>query len=234
MSTVTYHKQPGIHKTRGSVPLAGTSHVYTANGVLWPGAVEEWLSDQFIGTVLHVCCGKSMLGDVRVDLYEESADYHWDAASLPIAPQSFDTYLADVPYNGKFQWMHNTLNEAIRIARHRIIWQSWFIPVNKNGQLKKSHAYELSDVKLVPSFTGHVDELKMALYDPEDGSYWISEEDVSSDDLFTLHGMTIWPPRAYFGRVQVISVFDRVREDEPKKEQSKYSQMNLFAVEKWD
>lgn len=234
MATVTYNKQPGIHKTRGSVPLAGNSHVYTVSGILWAKAVEEWLETQFVGSVLHVCSGKSMLGDVRVDLYEESADYHWDAAHLPIAPQSFDTYLADVPYNGKFQWMHDTLNEAIRIARHRIIWQSWFIPANKDGLLRKSHAYQLTDVKVIPSFRGHEDELKMALYDREDGSYWIAEEDVTSDDLFTLHGSTIWAPRAYFGRAQIISVFDRVGVLPLEVDNTGHEQLDFLGGMSWD
>ena len=29
MASVTYKNQPAINKTKGNVPLAGTSHVYT-------------------------------------------------------------------------------------------------------------------------------------------------------------------------------------------------------------
>lgn len=207
MTTVTYRKQPAIHKTRGSIPLAGTSHVYTATAVLWPSEVEAWLKTKLVGKTLHVCSGKSMLGDVRVDLYEPTADYQVDAAELPFPDQSFDTYLADVPYNGKFQWMHNVLNEAIRVTKRRIIWQHWFSPVNKDGLLKKAHAFELKDVILVPTLSTHANEMKVCLFDPESNKYYVAEE-MDSDQEFALSQLAVWQPSSYFGRMQVISIFD--------------------------
>jgi len=210
MATVTYRKQPAIHKTRGSVPLAGTSHVYTVSDVLWPGAVEGWIKSKFIGSVLHVCCGKSKLGDVRVDLHEESADYHWDAAKLECEDLAFDTYLCDPPYNGKFAFMHEVLNEAIRVTRKRIIWQAWWIPVSKDGFLKKAHAFELREVALVPSLRGHEHEIRPAVFDPESESWMIVEDDEMSDEKFKVIETAVWQPRSYFGRVQAISIFERV------------------------
>lgn len=69
-----------------------------------------------------------------------------DAARLPFADESWDTVLIDPPYNGVFQWNHDMLSELARVARQRIIFQHWFIPVNKNGQFKKKHAFVLVEL----------------------------------------------------------------------------------------
>jgi hypothetical protein len=167
MSTVTYKNQPAIHATRGAVPLAGNSHLYTVKRVLWSEAIEEFLPSLFVGRTLHVCCGKSLLGDIRLDLdAENNPSIICDGAKLAIASNAFDTILCDPPYNGKFQWNHNLLAELARVASQRIIFQHWFIPANNHGLYKKAQ------------------------------------------DKFHLSEAYVWQGQAYFGRAQIISVFD--------------------------
>jgi len=91
MATVTYKNQPAIDKTKGNVPLAGTSHIYTVKRVLWPDAIEKFLSGLLIGDSLHVCSGKSKLGNIRVDLYEHDVDIRADAVVLPFADNAHNT-----------------------------------------------------------------------------------------------------------------------------------------------
>jgi len=184
MSTVTYTNQPGIHKTRGTVPLAGNEHVYTVSKVLWPHEVECYLASKLIGFTLHVCCGMSKLGDVRLDLYEKDVDVIGDAARLPFADRTFDTVLIDPPYNSKFQWMHDMLNELHRLACKRIIFQHWFSPIDKQGRFKKANIFQLSEECIVPV----IDEVS---------------------DCFSLIDLVHWNPRTYFGRVQLISILDK-------------------------
>lgn len=168
MASVTYKNQPAIDKSNGSVPLAGTKHVYTVKKVLWPEEVEDFLKTLLIPRTLHVCCGKSKLGDVKLDLYEPTADIKCDAQNMReyVKDNEFDTVLADPPYNGDFQWNHNLLSELARVANKRIIFQHWFIPANSKGLYKKAQ------------------------------------------NKFHLSGLYAWQPRTYFGRVQMISVFD--------------------------
>jgi hypothetical protein len=168
MATVSYNNQPAIHATRGAVPLAGTSHLYTVNKVLWPDSITEFLQTLLFGRTLHVCCGKSTIGDVRLDLNEPSADIKCDASNMAdfVADREFDTVLCDPPYNGKFQWNHDLLAELARVADKRIVFQHWFIPANPKGEYKKAHQFLLTN------------------------SY-------------------VWQPKTYFGRAQIISVFDR-------------------------
>ena len=164
-TAVTYQNQPGIHATRGNVPLAGTSHVYTVEKLLWPEQVEGLLESLLVGKSLHMCCGKSRLGTVRLDLFEPGVDIQADAAMTGLESESFDSVLCDPPYNGQFQWNHDLLTELARLARERIIFQHWFVPVDVDGFYKKSHRFSLSKIYL-------------------------------------------WQPRSYFGRAQIISVFD--------------------------
>jgi hypothetical protein len=170
VASVTYRNQPAIDATNGSVPLAGTSHLYTVKKVLWPDSIQDVLESRFIGRTLHVCCGKSQLGDVRLDLNEPDADIQCDAADMRehVADGEFDTVLCDPPYNGKFQWNHDLLTELARVASQRIIFQHWFIPANPNGRYKKAQ------------------------------------------ERFALTETFVWQPRTYFGRAQVVSVFDAI------------------------
>ena len=172
MGTVTYKNQPGTAKTlKQGTPLAGTSHIYTVAKVLWPDAIEAFLKSQFIGRTLHMCCGASQLGDIRLDIDEaHSPDIVCDAADMSehVRDGEFDTVLCDPPYNGKLQWNHDVLSEMIRAASRRVIFQHWFLPANKDGGFKKAK------------------------------------------ESWALAGCYIWQPRTYFGRVQVVSVFDHV------------------------
>ena len=167
MATVTYKKQPAIWKTSGSIPESGTEHPYTVSALLWPESVEGWIAKKIIGLSIHVCCGESSLGDVRVDIDpDHSPTIISDAQTLPILTRSFDTAICDPPYNGKFQWNHDLLSELVRVARRRIIFQHWFVPVNQRGKFRKAKAFRLSELAL-------------------------------------------WQGQTYFGRAQIISVFDR-------------------------
>jgi len=171
VTTVTYKHQPAIHQTRGAVPLAGTAYIYTVEKLLWPEEVEEFLQTLFIGRTLHLCCGMSKLGDIRLDLYASDVDVVEDAAHTHFLDHEFDTVLCDPPYNGNFQWNHDLLREIGRLASQRFIFQHWFSPVDKYGRFKKDHKFTLT-----------------ALYN--------------------------WMPKSYFGRMQIISVFDKTNVDD--------------------
>ena len=148
MPTVTYHNQPAIHKTGAHIGIEGTKHPYTVSKILWTSAVEAWIQKQLIGRTLHVCCGKSMLGDCRLDINESSADIVGDATCLPFASQSWDTVLIDPSYNGVFQWNHDMLSELGRVARKRIVFQHWFLPIDTRGRFKKTHRFRFTDAAI--------------------------------------------------------------------------------------
>lgn len=171
MGSVTYKNQPAINKTKGKVPLAGTSHLYTVKKRLWNDAIEDVLKGLFVGKTLHLCSGYSQLGDIRIDIDPRvNPDLILDIENMKgkVGDKTFDTVLCDPPYNGKMQWNHNLLSEIARIAKQRIIFQHWFIPATPNGLYKKAQEH------------------------------------------FALSDLYVWQPKTYFGRVQVISVFDSI------------------------
>lgn len=149
MPTVTYKKQPGTAAIiKKGTPLAGTSHVYSVKSVLWPEAVESFLATLLVGSSLHICCGHSKVRDVRLDLDGTTQPtIIGDAARLPFQSESFDSVLCDPPYNGRMQWNHDMLNEMVRVARQRVIFQHWFMPITPHGEFKKwKDGWLLSDV----------------------------------------------------------------------------------------
>lgn len=170
MGTITYKKQNAAHTAlKQGVPLEGTDHIYTVNALLWPRKIQSFVETLLIGKTLHLCCGKSTIGDLRVDLFDETAELKKDASKTDLPDKSFDTVLCDPPYNGKLQWNHDLLVEIARLARKRIVFQHWFQPGDMKGFYKKDHTFKIAQ-----------------LYN--------------------------WQPRTYFGRVNVLSVFDKIGE----------------------
>lgn len=81
-----------------------------------------------------------------MDLHESEIDVKADAAALPFADKSFDTVLADPPYNGIFAWQHKQISEMARVSRKRIVFQHWFMPIDNQGRFKKNHDFTLTEV----------------------------------------------------------------------------------------
>ena len=88
---------------------------------------EEWLYKQLCeGSTLHVCCGTSRLGDIRVDLFAHSifaTNIKADAFHLPFKNESFNTVICDPPWFGPSNWSkwEKLVNELCRVAKNRII-----------------------------------------------------------------------------------------------------------------
>jgi len=167
MASITYKSQPATHQTRGSIPLDGNNRVFTVLSRIWPDEVEAFIDECIVGTSLHMCSGKSTLGDVKLDLNEATADIRCDASDCRefVADKSYDTVIYDGPYNSRPEWMHNVYSELARIARKRIIVQAWHLMADKKGRYRKDHSFELT--------SSHV-----------------------------------WAPRSYFGRANIIQIFD--------------------------
>jgi len=98
--------------------MTSLKRIYRA--IPWMEGEEEFYRQKLIGRTLHVCCGTSKLGDVRVDI---SVDYRPHVVAtlrrLPFKDKSFDTVIADPPWiNQYYLWL---AEELPRVARRRII-----------------------------------------------------------------------------------------------------------------
>jgi hypothetical protein len=145
MSTVTYKNQLAIERSRGRVPLAGTSHLYRVKAILWPEPVQSVIRDLLIPTSPHVCSGHCLLGDIRVDADKTVLpDILCDAARLPFGDQSFNSVLCDPPFNGRFRWNHDgtTLRESLSSAISRLNGR----PCMEDGRVPKDFAKAKADL----------------------------------------------------------------------------------------
>ena len=95
---------------------------------LWSDSEEKLYAKFCEGRVLHLFSGKSMLGDVRIDIHEDSAaNMRIDlskAIKLPFEDLSFDTTIADPPWAGPQIWNNwmTLMKEIVRVTRKRVIF----------------------------------------------------------------------------------------------------------------
>lgn len=65
----------------------------------FPTHVKKWLRNQIEGYSLHVCCGASKIGDVKLDIQPQSPDVtQADMFQIPFKPETFDTVICDPPW----------------------------------------------------------------------------------------------------------------------------------------
>jgi len=109
---------------------------------IWPESIERLFRSQSDGETLHVCCGESDVGDVRLDRDpEREPDVVADMRNLPFANAKFDTVVADPPWKaiaglGK---THQVFLELVRVTRPRgqILWNAYTIPSSDQCELEQ-------------------------------------------------------------------------------------------------
>ena len=130
----------------------------------WTQKELALMARELIHPVLHVCCGASDVGDVRIDI-ATSADIRADMNRLPIQSKSFATFLIDPPWINPRKWDMRWTREACRISTKKIIlrsgiyfytipkpWKlvrSWFVVRHGTGVINMWHVWELKDEMLL-------------------------------------------------------------------------------------
>jgi tRNA G10 N-methylase Trm11 len=123
-------------------------------GWKWPPRAEKWVKDRIFGYSLHVCCGSSNLGDVRIDLYEERATIKADMYHLPFRNESFDTVICDPPWhiaNNLFPKLSFALRDVLKVEG-RLIFNSLWYPKAKHMRLVEAHIPLPKDVPMWSRF----------------------------------------------------------------------------------
>ena len=103
----------------------------------WPGEVESKIKDLCEGRVLHVCCGDSKLGDVRVDSdSKRGPDIVCDMFHLTEHPDlkpmigKFDTVLCDPPWELPYHLRGKLLRQCRDMLKPngRLIFNCFWFP----------------------------------------------------------------------------------------------------------
>jgi len=81
---------------------------------IWPDSVERWFRERAEGRTLHVCCGRSSLGDIRIDIDPDNGpDVIADMQTLPVSTATVETVIWDPPWKAY----------AIQTKRHPIYYE---------------------------------------------------------------------------------------------------------------
>jgi len=82
----------------------------------FPRDVEAFLQRLLVSPSLHVACGESALGDVRVDLVTR-VDVRGDMFHLPFRDESFASVLTDPPWHLPYHIRPRLAAELARVLR---------------------------------------------------------------------------------------------------------------------
>jgi hypothetical protein len=114
----------------------------------WPEDVERFIRDECNGKCLHVCCGKSDLGDVTLDADAgNSPDIAGDMTELPFRDCEFDTVIADPPWKSVDIFdRHGMFYELVRVTKRqgKIIHNATWVP--ESEQCEKLAEYRRQDI----------------------------------------------------------------------------------------
>ena len=108
---------------------------------IWPDKVTEKIKEFIEGYSLHICCGMSELGDIRLDLDPQKPGVSKaDMNELKYPDETFDTVISDPPWKiGFFQRM-KPFFETVRVCKTggRIIYNCTWRPLSKFVELEKA------------------------------------------------------------------------------------------------
>ena len=104
----------------------------------WPQEIEAKVKDLCEGYTLHVCCGDSQLGDVRIDL-EKQADVKASMHNLPIRPETFDTVVCDPPWELAYHLRGRVLRQLRDSLKPggRLIFNCFWFPKTRGLDVDK-------------------------------------------------------------------------------------------------
>lgn len=131
----------------------------------WTQKEIALMDRELIHPVLHVPCGVSDVGEVRVDIVTR-ADIKADMNRLPFRSKSFPSVLCDPPWINPKEWDMRWTRELGRIAVKRIIlrfamfwytipkpWKlkrSWFVVKQGTAVVNMWHVWELDGQSFLP------------------------------------------------------------------------------------
>ena len=107
---------------------------------VWEEEVSKWVKDRIKGKSLNVCCGTSMLGDVKIDLEPKlKGTLKGDMFDIQFADEFFDTVICDPPWKLNPMLRPRNFFELVRVCKvgGNIIFNAKWIPKSKYVKLKE-------------------------------------------------------------------------------------------------
>ena len=109
---------------------------------VWNKTVEEFVKNKIKGYTLNICSGKSILGDVKIDLDPaDSSVIKGDMREIAFPDNTFDTVIQDPPWKIGYYHRMRPFFECVRVCKigGQIIYNAYWIPTSKQVKLVETH-----------------------------------------------------------------------------------------------
>ena len=137
----------------------------------FPERTEEFCKSHLFGKTLHVCCGQSLLGDIRIDIEKQDIQDTrpgfklGDMYNLPVENNSFDSALIDpawhIPYNKRMAFLYE-IRDKIKI-NGILLLNAPFVPKIKCMTLQDVYygerSFYMNNVSLISIYKKIQDQL---------------------------------------------------------------------------
>jgi len=124
-------------------PLPISQHLRFRKSWRWNDEVTDFFRERITNKYsLHVCCGQSELGDVRLDLDPSSKRTHeGDMSDIPFSINTFDIVFGDWPWKMNFYKRWKPFYEMARVCKvdgHIIVNATW-MPYAESTLLEETY-----------------------------------------------------------------------------------------------
>ena len=120
--------------------LKDTNLLFKANWI-WPERVEAFMISKIEGECLHVCCGTSKIGNVRLDILpQDDGVIEGDMFDLPFPDNYFQTVICDPPWHIPYHKRWPLLWELRRVVRWNgiLIFNCLWVPPIKGMKIEET------------------------------------------------------------------------------------------------
>lgn len=132
----------------------------------FPERTEKFIKSKSSGKILHVCCGSSKFGDVRIDIEpQDKGVIKADIFHLPIKEQSFDTVICDPPWHIPYHLrtkIHYELRDACKMGGI-IIFNAPWVPNIKHCRLLDIfvglRSFTMANISLITIYQKYQEQL---------------------------------------------------------------------------
>lgn len=126
----------------------------------WEKEIEDFIKQKTVGYSLNVPCGKSQVGDIRLDIDPNLSmrdAYNMFNNKLPYPPNTFDTVISDPPWKIGHYFRPRLFFELVRVCKlgGQIIYNATWIPTSKCTILTETHirqSSQFSNVSIISVF----------------------------------------------------------------------------------
>ena len=127
---------------------------------MWEKEIEDFVKEKMKGYTLNVPCGKSKLGNIRLDIdptFSMRKAYDFFKDEIPYKDNTFDTVISDPPWKIGHYFRPRLFFKLVEVCKigGTIIYNATWIPTSKYTKLKEvwiRQSSQFSNVSIISIF----------------------------------------------------------------------------------